>query len=543
MHLRRFANSLMARLLFIGVVLVICGAVGRYFLLADYLREDLTEVVAAQQLALAQGVARDIDYRIEARRQLLERLAASLPVALLDRPGELRAWLEERHRLLPLFSLGLLVADTEGRVRMDFPQVAGRIGVSIADYPDFRSLVREAPSALIGTPLLGPLSKEPMLPMSAAVRDGDGRLRAVMIGLTALAAPGFLERVREGRIGETGSFLLISPRDRLFVTAGKPELELKATPPAGVNLLHDRAMAGFRGSGLTVNAQGVEEIAAIATVPSTGWFVVARLPTAEAFSPVERARRYIIRHAFTAAATVVVAVGLLLTWIMRPLYRAAEQAERMTQGEIPLEPLPVERDDEVGHLTAAFNRLLAKLSSSQAELERLVHHDPLTGLPNRSLLADRIEQALSRAQRNGTRVAVLFMDLDGFKQINDTLGHNAGDEALLQVAERLRKGVRHCDTLARVGGDEFVLLAADLGEKAEAGLATLAGKCIEALGAPLDLGAARRQVGVSIGIALSRGEGDAERLLHAADSAMYEAKQEGGGRYVLRPPVSQATPA
>lgn len=534
MSLQRITNSLVTRLIGAGLFLVILGTVAGYFQLTKFLREDLTQVVSAQQMALAEYVAHDVDYKLAERRRFLERLAAILPQELLGQPASLRAWLKERHELQPLFSLGLMVADTQGKVLIDFPPIQGRTGFSIADNPDFQT-ARDGQS-LIGRPLRGPVSRQQLLPMAAPVKDGAGHVTAVLIGTAELSAHGFLDHLLQARIGESGGILLVSPRDRLFVTATDPAMVLKPTPATGVNVLHDRAMEGFRGSGMTINAKGIEEISAIASVPSTGWFVVARLPTTEALATVARAQAFTIRQSFIAITLVLLFVGFLVTWLLRPLYHAANQAERMTQGDIPLTPLPVVREDEVGHLTVAFNRLLAKLGRNQAELLRMANHDPLTGLPNRKLLADRMQQALARAQRNSTRVAVLFLDLNGFKLINDTLGHEAGDEALKEIARRLLVVVRQADTLARLGGDEFVVLASDLEEPAENGLRTLAEKCIEAVAQPLRLHDADRILGVAIGIAVSGGESSPDRLLLAADQAMYEAKQKGHGGYVMATP-------
>ncbi len=532
LKLHRTAHSLVTRLVLFGLLLVILGAVARYFLLSRFLSEDLQRVVSAQQIALAEAVASDVDYKVEERRRFLQQLALAMPQELLQQPARLRDWLAERHRLQPLFNLGLVVADLGGTVLADYPPVAGRVGISIAENPGF--IAARGGRAGVGS-LIGPLTKQPVLPMGTPVKDRAGQVRAVLIGATALAAPGFLDRLQQGRIGQSGGFLLISPRDKLFVAASDASLLFKPTPSAGTNLLHDRAMAGFRGSGVTVNAKGVEEISAMVSVPSTGWFVVARLPTAEAFATVGRAQGYVIRHSFTAMALVFLVGGSMIAWLLRPLYRAADLADRMTLGEIPLKPLPVVRDDEVGHLTAAFNRLLSKLASSQAELERMAHHDELTGLPNRSLLADRMQQALARAKRNGTRLAVLFLDLDGFKQINDTQGHEVGDKVLQVVAQRLQAIVRQADTLARVGGDEFVLLAVDLEDSAEAGARALASKCIDTVAEPVNTQNVVCTLGVSIGVTLCGGDCDAESLLVAADKAMYAAKQKGRGCYVVAP--------
>lgn len=533
MNLKRLSNSLFARIILFGLLLVILGGGTRYYFQARVLREDLTQLASSQQTAMAEAVAQDIDARIQDRLRLLKRLAQTLPPALLDQPEALQAWLGERYQLNPVFSLGVLVVDTHGRVLADYPKVAGRAGSFIVDNPDFMRVVQGEGG--VGRPRLGAFTRQSVLPMGMPLKTPDGRVHAVLLGITALGAPGFLDRITHGRIGETGGFLLISPADKLFIAAGDPDLVLKPTPAPGINLLHDRAMEGFRGSGITRNAKGVEELASIVSVPGTGWFVVARLPTAEAFAPVRRAQDVVIRHSVTALLLVLLVVGFMVRVMLGPLKNAAALADGMTHGEIPLRPLPVVRDDEVGRLTTAFNQLLDKLTRSQVKLERMAHHDELTGLPNRALLADRMHQGLARARRNGLRIAVLYLDLDGFKPINDSLGHSVGDQALVEVARRLSGVLRQSDTLARVGGDEFVLLVTDLTRDDEGHLAALASRCIDTLAPPLVLQGVPCTLGVSIGIALNEADDEAEAVLLAADRAMYEAKDAGRGRYVIAP--------
>lgn len=532
----RFSQSLVTRLLLFGVLMVVVGGATRYLLQSRFLRDDLSELVAAQQTALAQAAARDIDDKLQSRQRFLERLAETLPTGLLAQPAALQAWLDERYRLNPLFSLGLLVADPAGRVVADFPPVPGRRGGVLSADPEFvKAIATNIGRALIGRPRLGAFTHQPALPIGAPVAGPDGRVLALLIGVTALDAPGFLDRIRDGRIGATGGYLLVSPADKLFVAAGDPSMVLKPTPPPGVNPLHDRAMAGFRGTGVTVNAKGIEEFSAMVDVPSTGWFVVARMPTAEAFATIRHAQDNVVRHSLTASLIVIVVAGIFLRLMLRPLHDAAELAKRMRAGEIPLAPLPIVRDDEVGHLTGAFNRLLEQLADSRSKLEHLAHHDPLTGLPNRTMLADRLRRARVRARRRRGRIALFFLDLDGFKPINDELGHDAGDAALIEVARRLSGILRECDTLARVGGDEFVVLVGDLSEDCEAGLVVLAERCLAALSQPLSLKGVERRFGVSIGIAVGGGDSDPEALLHAADQAMYVAKNAGRGRYAFAP--------
>jgi diguanylate cyclase (GGDEF)-like protein len=173
----------------------------------------------------------------------------------------------------------------------------------------------------------------------------------------------------------------------------------------------------------------------------------------------------------------------------------------------------------------------AERKRSDDELTFLATHDVLTGLPNRKLILDRTEQLLARSRRHGTHLAAVFIDLDNFKLINDTLGHRAGDELLCAVAARLEGAVRETDTLGRLSGDEFVVISEEL--SLLAGPELIAERLLEALSEPFTLGegAARLKVTASLGVAAG-GRSTADELLRDADIAMYRAKCNGKDRYV-----------
>jgi|TARA_R110000822_G_scaffold32743_4_gene93664 diguanylate cyclase (GGDEF)-like protein len=178
----------------------------------------------------------------------------------------------------------------------------------------------------------------------------------------------------------------------------------------------------------------------------------------------------------------------------------------------------------------------AELLAAQRALQHQAHHDPLTGLPNRALFRDRLDQALSLGARHASSFAVLYIDIDGFKAVNDRLGHDAGDRVLKQIAERLGHMVRESDTVARLGGDEFAIIAHDVGSPQE--LLTLGEKLCARLsedyGLEVPTGEAPLPLGASIGIAIYPAHGQhAEALLHAADAAMYEAKHGGKAHALL----------
>jgi len=164
----------------------------------------------------------------------------------------------------------------------------------------------------------------------------------------------------------------------------------------------------------------------------------------------------------------------------------------------------------------------------QDALVRQAYHDGLTGLANRSLFRDRLEQALARSSRTGGAVAVLILDLDGFKQVNDSLGHDAGDQLLRVVADRLTETVRATDTVARFGGDEFAVL---LDQTDEALAVSVARRALARLAEPAVVAGRELEVAASIGIALHSGDGAGDELVRDADVAMYAAKDAGRGRH------------
>ncbi len=195
--------------------------------------------------------------------------------------------------------------------------------------------------------------------------------------------------------------------------------------------------------------------------------------------------------------------------------------------------ISVVKDDlgNVKNYTSVFSDI-SSIKQYEEQLKHAAHHDALTGLANRVLFGVHLDHSLQRARRNKGRFALLFLDLDGFKAVNDSMGHNAGDQLLQCVARRLEVCIRDEDTAARFGGDEFTVILEEVGQATDAEL--VAAKIINAISEPVVFGDQSVSVSASIGISLYPDDGqDGEALLHAADSAMFRAKSRGKNNYRL----------
>jgi diguanylate cyclase (GGDEF)-like protein len=175
---------------------------------------------------------------------------------------------------------------------------------------------------------------------------------------------------------------------------------------------------------------------------------------------------------------------------------------------------------------------ITTLKAQQRQLEHIAHYDLLTKLPNRVLLADRLQHAMTQCQRRGRTLAVAYLDLDGFKEVNDQYGHSVGDDLLVILANRMKLALREGDTLARIGGDEFVAVLVDLERMQDATPVLI--RLLQSASAPVAMVGAALQVSASIGVTIyPEDASDAEQLLRHADQAMYQAKQAGRNRYHL----------
>ncbi|MEX2550963.1 MAG: sensor domain-containing diguanylate cyclase [Nitriliruptoraceae bacterium] len=239
--------------------------------------------------------------------------------------------------------------------------------------------------------------------------------------------------------------------------------------------------------------------------------------------------------------------GALLAWFGRP---AATFAPLVSGGELlggilasevaahTADPRDATRATELRGLQGLADQAAIALARNRllASVLHAATHDRLTGLPGRELLHDRIEQAIADHRRTGRRAGIGFLDLDGFKRVNDTAGHAAGDQLLSAVAERIRRAVRATDTVARISGDEFVVLLRDLDDVD--GVHRTAAALLEELAKPLAYRGFDLAVGVSIGFALAPDHGETpDEVLRAADEAMYRVKQAGGAGYHVTPPL------
>lgn len=245
----------------------------------------------------------------------------------------------------------------------------------------------------------------------------------------------------------------------------------------------------------------------------------------------EAAATRLVAFALAGGIATVALVSLLVSRsIKRPLKELKLGAENFAAGNLSYR-IPIHRRDELGEALEMFNSMAAALEGGQENLEHQAFHDTLTGLPNRSLFHDRLVHALERQTRDHKPLAVLLVDLDDFKTVNDSLGHAAGDELLRFVADSLSSSLRPADTAARLGGDEFAVLVEDMRGRQDA--TRVADRIISAMHQKLVIEGKEVFVHGSVGIAITHGGDSADDVLRNADVAMYAAKSGGKDRYQI----------
>ena len=775
--MKKFFNWTSLRTRVTALTLIVCAiCVWAYTIYGSrMLRSDMQQQLGKQQYSTVSLVASHIDEGLSERLSAIERIAAEVTPQMVSIPTQLQTLLDNRPLLELLFNGGVFATDSHGTAIADFPKTMNRIGVNYMDRETVSDPLMTGKS-IIGKPAMGKMLQAPIFSISAPLRDASGNVFGTLVGTINLGKPNFLDKITNGQYGNTGGFLLFAPQHKLIVTATDKSRVLQSSPSPGANSMHDKYADGFEGFGVAVSSRGVEELSAAKRIPTAGWFLVATLPTKEAFATVDTMQRQL----GIAAAAVTLLGGILIWLFTRQMLRqqlgpilVATRKLQMTDDTQPVQPLPVTRLDEIGELLVGFNRLtdtlaqredmlkqildtasvgiflvdksgrLAKVNRQMAimfgrpihamegqeyvsllppperevqstvvikwlngtsnsadldrlywredqstflchltgnrffdpngvdrgfigvisdvterrsneerlllafnvftharegimitdananirevndsfsritgyardevigknprflssgrqtrefygslwqeltgqghwsgeiwnrrkngdvfpesitisavrdsggitqqyvglfsditpakdherELERIAHFDTLTSLPNRALLADRLHQAMAHAQRRRQVLAVAFIDLDGFKAINDRYGHDHGDLMLVAVAGAMKDTLRQGDTLARMGGDEFVAVLIDLESVADA--LPMLDRLLAAAAQVVPAGDFNLQVSASVGVTFfpQTDDVDADQLLRQADQGMYQAKLAGKNRY------------
>jgi diguanylate cyclase (GGDEF)-like protein len=298
-----------------------------------------------------------------------------------------------------------------------------------------------------------------------------------------------------------------------------------------------------RGGGTTSYADAVDTYEVVYQPVFAGhWIVATVLPHTTIYHSAAR----LIRDTLVIVVPLLTLALVLMVWygtrLLTPLRTLARALHAIGAGQ--LQTLGITGNDEIGELGRAFDHMAGELQASlqkrvevEAALQHQALHDALTELPNRAWLQDLLEGRIAAGEHDGRAWALLLLDLDRFKEVNDTLGHEVGDQLLQEIARRLQSELRTCDAVARLGGDEFAVLLGDADMLTAPRVVT---RLIEVLEAPMQLKGQQVSVGASIGIALHPDHGhDVPTLLRRADMAMYVAKRSGSGFAVSQPEHEQ----
>jgi len=273
---------------------------------------------------------------------------------------------------------------------------------------------------------------------------------------------------------------------------------------------------------------------------AVGWLMIE--------SSLDKINTRIQFYALFIVLSTLVAMGLarllarrLMASITSPLSRLVNLTHNVALTEDYTLRATMERRDEIGDLSQAFNTMLSRIHDRDMRLNQLAYRDNVTGLTNRHYFKERAEEAVAKAMRNGSQCSLMFIDLDHFKAVNDTLGHEVGDELLQVVAQRLGSLMRKSDVVCRIGGDEFAVILEDVKEFSN--MTTIAQKMVQALAQAVPLREQDVFIGASIGISICPDHANSvTELLRCADVAMYQAKALGRGQFcVYKPEMDSKT--
>jgi len=331
------------------------------------LQKDIKQLAEEQQLSTVSFMAADVNDELETRLEALARVASEIRPHMLKEPRTLQSLLEQRPLLQILFNGGAFATDSGGVAVADVPLPSKRAGVNYLDRTSVSVPLKEG-KAIVGRPAMGKTLAAPLFSLSVPIRDEMGAVIGVLVGTINLNRPSFLDQITNNSYGKSGGYQLVAAQHRLVVTATDKNLIMTPLPPPGVNRTIDRFVQGGEGADILVNPQGMEVLTAVKRIPVAGWYVVASLPTVEAFAPIREMNLRIMIAAILLSG----AAAVLIRWIMRkqlePMFATVTTLAGMSDTGRPLAPLPISKQDEIGELIGGFNHLLEIIGQREEAL-------------------------------------------------------------------------------------------------------------------------------------------------------------------------------
>lgn len=535
-------RSIRGKILALAVVATLVPALSTAVLSYVRTRTALTDTLEGELRGIGSQTSREIDLWLKERFYDLRVFVGSFEVTEnLERieqagPGSAEALTRLRNYLTVVQErfgeyAGLAVLDESAG-----PVAAGETSIPHPELPaEWLDALRLGETRL-GEPYWHDALSAVASTTAVPIQSTDGRFLGILV-----ATLGFepLRDVLTGLTpGRAGDIEVLSSDGRVIV-ATSPVADFEVALPREAL----EALEAADGTAEYATVDGVAMVGTLTAVEPTGWAVLAQLPSEDAYAPVQElttSTLILVTGLLLIVGTIAYVIGLLIT---KPLATLAEGAARVADGDLTVD-LPVTGRDEVGYLTGIFNGMVARLRANaekldeahtvlreqNEELERLSITDALTSLFNRRHVMGVLEKEMYRAERHERTLSLLMMDLDQFKQYNDTFGHQAGDDVLAGMGEVLRDATREADVAARYGGEEFIVVLPDCQLE---GAVDAAERIRERLAKEVFEGG---KVTVSIGAAECPAHGESPmELIAAADAALYEAKSAGRDRVESAP--------
>jgi diguanylate cyclase (GGDEF)-like protein len=431
-------------------------------------------------------------------------------------------------------SLNIVLTDANGHPLVNTLPPAGRSPTNVVPMTVVDAIIAAGDRVTVSPLFSGPWNKQPLVTLDLPVFRRGKVAYLLFSGLDAAHLGAILRRQN---LPPVWVATVLDAEGAIAARTLAPEQTVGHQPEPTILSALEAAPEGVIEAH---TLEGVPSVVAYSRSPVYGWTVAIAVPKTVLTADLRRSLWIIlVAAAVVLLAGLTVAAGIGRT-IARPMRALVAPALAIGRGEpVSLPPLHLKEADEVGQaLMTAWRLIDARERERNAarqhadQMERIAQYDTLTGVPSRILLADRLRQAMSWVNRTGTLLAICYLDLDGFKPVNDTLGHDAGDQLLVEIAGRLSRCLRDSDSVVRVGGDEFVVLLVGLSCEAEYQQALQ--RILDSVHQPIAIGESTATVAASIGVTLyPQAETDPEALLRLADQAMYQAKQQGGNRYHL----------